>query len=685
MEDLQTLRARVNRIQLQLNEATNTLAANQSPRLGSPLTSFQPIPVTTAPSVVNQIRNGEFGHSVNTWLEAAPKPTADEGKECAYWFSNTFPSVGQVLDCTTTALSSSTNVTLKAFLNDGGVHSTYNATLCDWDRAKGQARITGGTSLDALFPNNRLVTPTRAVEYFGCLVALKDDKIRIPDGCRFFCGIWDNTAGAFRPDWIKGTPFSVTAEIRGTPSSATERRYKVFAFTDRGFTYLSSEVTVASAPSDAGFSTADVLLTWRTIPGILQYTVYRFDVVAGQYQKLRESILGGSYIDNGSVLESNVGGYPAATSNTPIAYTATSIVIHADGSVDNDLSSLPIDGDTWVSLTLNPAIPPDYDQSATTAAQVLRIGLTEPLDRVETGITSTATTTITKSGGFSTLDNGRNAILSDSTHSYEAIITYVNDNTVTMAGAGPSWSATDNELYIFQGGDHGLLLDAAHISYVPGAAFAPYPDDLNRAQNGGQNPIAAPSSSTQGGAGGGGGGRTGDPGGGGLGCITLDCPITVWNGNILETLTERAIHIGEALFSGDLRANQVVRKNLTKTTNLQLVRIRASWLYDVEVPCSPGHPLITSNLDSRGRAVESLRRDDYTLISINGHVKRNRIREIVNTGQSQFVWTPSLAPGNIYSAGCVYYRFRVIAWVLKLFGWREPVVGALAHNLKPIE
>src|SRR6185503_7288088 len=117
-----------------------------------------------------------------------------------------------------------------------------------------------------------------------------------------------------------------------------------------------------------------------------------------------------------------------------------------------------------------------------------------------------------------------------------------------------------------------------HASYVSGAAFAPYPDDLNRLANGGQNPIASPNHS-QGGPGGG-----GDPGGGdgGIGCVAVDCPITVWIGNSLESLAWKAINAADVLFSGDLRPNHVVRKPKSRTLNLHLVRVKATWLYDIE-------------------------------------------------------------------------------------------------------
>lgn len=681
MNDFEQLRQKVARLQLELNDVGGQLAANQSPTLGSSLSSFVPPVPTSAPSAVNQLRNGEGGHSVNTWNEAVAAPTADKGKECAHWFSNDTPVAGQVLSFVN-AITSAINKTLKAYINDGGVHSTYDATYCDWDRAKGQMRLHGTKSMDAPFPTNRVVVPNRSVVYLGALIALRSGQIRVPADCRIYAGIWDNTVSAPRPDWVAGAPFTVTGSVRGTPASTTERRYKVFAFTDRGYTFLSAEMAIIAAPSDAAFATSDVYLTWRAIPGILEYRVYRFDVVAAKYRKLVEIASGvNNYLDNGAILpgQSDVGGYPAATNTTPRAYVATS---------SNEMDSLPIDGiESWDALFLNIPIPSDYDVSTTTAEQVLRMGLTKALDReVSDAVVNNGSTNLdSASAAFTALDTGRSVTITKDANVHTTTITFVDADSVTLAVAWPHANAVGATMYITGGGDHGLLVDAIHVSYVVGAAFAPNADDLNRLTNGGQNPIAAPSSSSQGGAGGGGGGGAGD-GGIGRGCVAVDCPVNVWIGNSLESMPWKAIAHADMLFSGDLRPNQVLRKpQKSRTLSLQLVRVRASWLFDIELPCSLSHPVITNRLDLTGRPVETQRTGDPVLVSIDGKVKRERIREIVNTGRACDVGTFILGPGHIYVAGRVYYRSRahkLIAQILGLFRKGSPVVGVLSHNLK---
>lgn len=683
MNDFEQLRQRVNRLQLELQDVGGQLAANQRPALGSPLTSFAPPETTTAPSAVNQIRNGEFGHSVDTWFDAAPSPTADEGKECAHWFSNNTPVAGQLLSFVN-ALTNPVNKTLKAYVDDGGVHSTYDPAYCDWDRDTGQARLQGSKSLDAPFPNNRVVVPNRRVIYVGALIALRNDQIRVPSDCRIYAGIWDNTVSAPRPDWVAGAPFAISGAVRGTPATTTERRYKVFAFTDRGYTYLSTELTIAAAPSDAAFATSDVFLTWRPIPGILEYHIYRHDITAAKFRKLVEIASGANnYVDNGSILpgQDDVGGYPTSTNTSPLAYVATR---------DNELGDLPIDElESWAALFLNVPIPSDYDVALTTAEQVLRLGMTKALDREVTDavVNNGSTNLDSASAVFTALDTGRSVTITKGADVHATTITFVDVDSVTMATPWPHANAVDATLYITEGGDHGILIDAVHASYVSGAAFAPNADDLNRLTNGGQNPIAAPNHSSQGGSGGGGGFDPGDGGITGGGCVAVDCPVNVWIGNSLESLPWKAINHADVLFSGDLRPNTVVRKPKARTLNLQVVRVRATWLYDIEIPCSPRHPLITSRLDRIGRAVETLTGSDHVMISIDGKVSRKRIREIVITGRASDTGTFVLGPGHVYVAGRIFYRSRFhkfVASLLGLFRRKPPVVGVLSHNVKAL-
>lgn len=651
---------------------------HMTPVVGSEFPVPTPLKPATAPSAVSQIRNGEINHSVDTWFNPPPgSPLADVGKEAAFWFSNTVPVAGQILSFID-ARTAAANDTLKSYTP---AHSTYSPTRCDWDRLTGEARFQGTATLDAPLPNNRIVTPNRKVEYLGALIARRNSTIVAPFDCHLFCGIWDNTNSAPRPGWVKGTPFVIAATVRGgVPATTTERRYKVFAFTDRGYTFLSAEFPLVGAPSDAEFATHDVYLTWKPIPGILQYHVYRYDVVAGKYRLLKRIGSGNANYGDNNRIEDPDTAYPAFTNSTPIAYVATR---------EHELDSVAVDGQPWTPLVLAPAVPDDYDVGTTTAEQVLRLGCTKALDRMMIdGSTVAGTPTVqSATGDFTALDTGRTATLFDVNgnvlHGPE-VITYVSAAKVDFATNVVTTHA-DAVLYIVGGGDHGLLIDAIHVSYVEGAAFAAYPDDLNRLANGGQNPIAAPNHSSQGGAGGAGGV---DPGEGGIGCITLDCPVNVWVGNTLESWPWKAVKLGEYLFSGDLRASRVLAKPRPasgQTDNLHLLRVRATWLYDIELPCSPAQPVITERLDATGRAVEHLTPRGYALITIDGHIKRKKIREIVATGKEAETGIFTLSPSHFFSAGDIRYRtpiHRLIGRILNKFR-REPVVGVMLHNVKP--
>lgn len=673
------LRADLRRVELQLNSLSSQLGANQfqPPSLSSPFPTLTPLTPNVPPSAVNLCKNGEFAHSNDTWYNPPPgTPTSDAGNEAAFWWANDPPVVGQLLDFTTSPTDPN-NTTLKTV-----DHSDYNPEFPDWDRSNGLARLTGDKTIDALLPNNRVIIPNRSIAYFGALIALRNSTIVVPADLRLFASVWDNTYDPpDRPDFAKGTdPFRVDSLVRGTPASTTERRYKILALTDRGYSYLSEEETVLNAPSDASYSTSDVLLSWAAIPGILQYKVYRFDVTAAKYRLLSEIGSGANtYVDNGAVLNDDVGGYPSGTSNTPQAYVAT---------LTDALLHLPVDGEPWVNLFLNIPIPSDYDTQTTEGEQVLRIGMTKALDREMSDalVTNASANLFSDSGDFTSLDAGRPVVVTDllGNELSTTIAAYVDQENVTMTDVWPFADATDAIAFIEGGGDHGLLIDAVHLSYVPGSAFAPYPDDLNRLENGGQNPITAPRSSSQGGAGGGGGTGGGQGGIGEFGCIALDCPVQVLVGNAIETLTWKAIQVGEVLFSGDLRPNQVFRKpRPTRTLNLHIVRVKVDWLREVEIRCSPAHRIITNFLDAQGRAVQTLRRGDFCLISVGGHVLRKQIVEIVDTGIAADVASLSLTPGHLYFAGAVRYKTWLHRLIARLF--KSPLVAVGSHNLKPFE
>lgn len=476
------------------------------------LTDFAPIPQTSGVSTPNQIRNGDFSHSVNTWNESVAS-AGDKSKECAWWYSHDAPGAGQQLDKSTSFadlnVDGDANVATNKTLKEA-THSTYNAAFADWDRGNGIARMTGLKSLDAPFPSNT-ATPGRTM-CVPFILALKDSTIVVPDGCLLGAGVWDNTAG--QRDWLKASAafnFLSGSGVEGTPAVTTERRYKIFAKTDRGYTFLSQELTIAAAPTDASFvpNSVYVFLAWQPIVGVLEYHVYRRNVTAGTYDLLEKIGNGATtYLDQNAVDTAGVAGYPTATDDRAKAYVA---------SRPGDLARIAVNGvdPSWSTFFLNVPVPggsSGYNQGNTTGDQWLRFALTQALDRrVADGVVSNGSPTLTSATAlFTALDTGRTATVTKGANSVTVTLTYVNPTTVTMSANWTFANAANATVYITGGGDHGLLLDLVMVSYVPNAVFAHNPDDLNRPQQ----PNAAPNGSTQGGIGDGGAGEGSGEGGG---------------------------------------------------------------------------------------------------------------------------------------------------------------------------
>jgi hypothetical protein len=632
-----------------------------------PETDFTPVPETAAPSAANQLRNGDLSHSVRTWNSGA---VGNQDYECAHFFTHDAPAAAQQLDESTgfadlnvdADANAATNKTLKS-----SAHASYSASYCDWDRTKGQGRLQGTKTLDAPLPANT-ATPGRTM-CLAFILALRSAQIVVPPGFRLFAGLWDNTAA--QRDWLTATTaFTLTGTVRGTPAGTTERRYKVFLFTDRGYTFLSQELTLLAAPTDPSFSSVcDVYLSWDLIPGVLEAHVYRFNAVAGTYDLL-EKTSSNTYADNGTKLQAGVGAYPAATDTTPKSYVATET-----GALDG----LAVDGvdAAWDALFLNIPVPKLYNQGLTLDRQWLRIGANMALDRrVTDAVVNNASTNIASaSAAFTALDSTRSVTLTDGPgNTHTTTVTYVNATNVTMAAAWPHANATGVTLLVTGGGDQGLLVDLIHLSYVPGAAYAPYPEDLNRALQ----PAAAPNGSTQGGTVGGGGGS--EPGGGGISCVEESEPVLVFEGERVRAVPFSEVRVGQSVYTGELR-----RSRVQKIIRGEGPLVRLETENGIRLDCSPSHKVITTRSDTEGRAVERVRVGDPVMTVLRGRVEQTRVRRIADLGRSGKVGTFKLAPGNVYAAG---REFLPAGWprsCWKLWRLIEPMhepSGVLSHNVK---
>ncbi len=660
----------VRRLQLRVNELSNDGGVSPVPD-----TDFEPVADAAAPSAANQLRNGDLSHSVRTWNNGA---AGNQDYECAHFFTHDAPAAAQQLDESTgfadlnidADANAATNKTLKSTS-----HASYNAAYCDWDRTKGQGRLQGTKTLDAPLPANT-ATPARTM-CLAFILALRNidythgAQIVVPSGFRLFAGLWDDTAG--QRDWLTAsTAFTLTGGVRGTPAATTERRYKVYLYTDRGYTFISNEVTIAAAPTDASFSsTVDVYLSWDLIPGALEAHVYRYNAVAATYDLL-EKTSANTYADNGTKLQAGVGGYPAATNTYPQSYVATET-----GALD----SLAVDGvaAAWDSLFLNIPVPKLYNQGLTTDRQWLRIGQNMALDRrVTDAVVNNGSLTLTSAtAAFTALDTGRSVTISDGTNTETHTVTYVNATTVTLSANWNHANAVGCTLYVTGGGDHGLLVDLIHLSYVPGAAYAPYPEDLNRALQ----PAAAPNGSTQGGTVGGGGGI--EPGGGGLTCVEESEPVLVFEGERVRAVPFAEVRPGQAVYTGELRRSRV--QKIVRGEG-ELVRLVAE--NGVVLVCSRSHKVITTRSDTEGRAVERLRAGDSLMTVLRGRVEQTRVLRVEDLGRRGRVGTFKLAPGNVYAAGSL--RRGLLTSITAYFISRilrrpELPSGVLSHNTKMIE
>lgn len=642
MDQLQKLQQDVDKLTRVVNEQTGG-GGSQVSMLGaaSPIDFLPPPTTVPTPSAANQVRDGDFSFSVNGYHESVAAPGTNKVRECADWFSND-PGIGVVLSFIN-ALTGGVNRTLKHL-----THSTYDGSYCDWGLPEGIARFQGLKTVDAVLPGNT-VYPNRTM-YLGAIVAIRSSQIVIPADFHLYAGLYDNSATV--KDWIKGTnQFHLDGRVRGAPAGTAELRYRILARTDRGYEFISDELVLANAPNNSSFnSDVDVYLTWARIDGVLEYVVIRRNVLYGTYDELAHITSGANtYGDNNVVLVAGVGGYPAASDDRVKAYVAT-----LTGALDN----IAVDGVAlkWTSIFLNIPVAADYNVGLTTAEQVLRMGQSKALDRQLDDVTSVAgTPTLTSPlGAFTAVDTGRLAELRDHDgtvlHAAEAI-TFVDATHVTFA-TNVAANHSNVILYIVGGGDHGLLIDMVHISYVSRATYAPYFEDLNRLLL----PAATPNGSSQGGIGAGGGG--GNPGEGGIGgCVEVSEPVVTLFGNSFVTMLFSAVRRGQPLRSGSHVPNWVNDIAISYTDNLHILRLANG----VELRCSPGQVVFRSFADAHGTDVWRLGEGDYVLSCLDGVDECSRIVMNRPTGQRARVGTFVLSPGHRYGAGKL-----VLSWWKKL-------------------
>jgi len=419
------------------------------------------------------------------------------------------------IDLTTTGGAVTNTIAYNYTLKENG-HTLYTENFSDWsfgltpdvEASAGTARFQGSFSID-----NQLqaynIQP--GYTYYGVFNIVRQNPYVAASGEeRIWCGLYADQGGW---DWVKGD-FEIEFEINGTVATPTNRNYRILCNTDRGFTVRSTVLNVSNAPSDADFNAgATVFLSWRNV---LQYGVQTYEIyreTGGTYVLLQTITTGlTSTLDNGSIEDTAIG-WPSATFESLVAYTAT---------IPNIIDQLPYSGDPlnplWATIPFTLKVPQTYDLSTTdrTNYQWLRWGfssLTGSLDlRMTDGFGDLGDNTVTSaSGQFTadqvglTVDFRQGDVVQTTT-----IASYTSATEIEVTDALLT-ELSDAIIYIRNGAPaHAIWIDLAHLSVQLGAAFAPAAADLDGTHG---VPPVAPNGTTQGGSGGGqtGGGIDGQP------------------------------------------------------------------------------------------------------------------------------------------------------------------------------
>jgi hypothetical protein len=380
------------------------------------------------------------------------------------------------INLTTTGAGTSTvhfNYTVKQ-----SSHTYYSSGVTNWDWTTGSSRPHGLWSLDALIPGNNIDPGYSFYAIFDCVRT--SQYVTAAAGTRIFAGIYHHSTLA---GWeFIQAPFEITDTVVGTVTTPTSRDYLVETITDRGFTVSSSVLTEANAPSDTDFGNgARVVLSWRNVLnfGVQTYRIYRN--TGGTYRLLKEITTGiTTYIDNNSFV-SAAGGYPSTDFSALIAYTST---------IPDVLGTIPFAGDPlnplWATVPFAIKIPQNYNKSDSILAdgQWLRWGLTAGLDYSIPGCTATfgSSDILAPSGAAIAALVGKSCdIISASFGTQSATISSVVGDTISIFPSSVSLGhgTFDVTVYVYEGGEDGMYVDLAHLSYVAGAAFSPNAEDIS--------------------------------------------------------------------------------------------------------------------------------------------------------------------------------------------------------------
>jgi hypothetical protein len=542
-------------------------------------------------------------------------------------------------------------------------HSLYDPDYADWSLPSGTARFGSTKTVDMQLPGT-VIIPSRTY-YVAFICAKSNEFVVFPNTAYIYAGFWLNNGIASY--WIQGVnPFSLSGVVIGSPASTEDRKYRVFARTDRATSFLSTELDLLGAPDDAAFALgASVSLTWDRLGdiGIISYDVYR--LTGATYELLQQVESGANtYLDNNTV-EEVVGGYPTPTDDRSVALTTT----RTETTV-SVLDTMAVDGvsSAWSTISFPIPVPYSYDASDPAVAaddglQWLRIGVG--------GLTGDYADldlpTVTVTGGTVEADYGlffagmvgmTVQLFSDPPVELDptTISVFTDDDRVTLADNYPDG---DYRMYITGGaGPHCILIDCVSASYGDGATFANNAQDWTPPRP--QFPRAAPNGSNQGGT-----GTGGDPtDGGGPTCVEANEPILIWFGNQVVSKRIGDVKPGEVVESGNLKPNVV--------SHVYKLNCPDIWKLETENGCSlkssPSHPVYRNKMDSSGTPVELLEVGNRVLTNTDGRYESSRITNIGPTGKPAEIVMLTCRPTPSFVAG----------------NGPHEVAGIVSHNRKPI-
>lgn len=512
--------------------------------------------------------------------------------------------------------------------------------------------------LHPLYPGRKVfmrINAARASRY----VKLRD---------RMFFGIWNNKDTGL--EFARGSDLELSVSTTD-PVHSTTAIYQLVIETDQGFNVVSRQKTFTTSPDNGEFSLSVFnIIRWTAYAGTLRAKLYR-KLGSGNVFLITTIGTGiGSYVDRNPSTRIDTGttSFPTITNRVRgvRSYFATGTgqldLIPYDGETALDANGAPITL-PWRPIELDVPFPSTVDLGDVEDPG-MRIGLTEAPSLYLDDVVTDGTTTIASAAAqFESYHNGLSVILTDPATG-DVLETTIDskggDDEVTLADVVP-WTSTGNTLEILEGAPHGLLLDLAGASFLPGE-WAHHSEDINRPQTVASNP----NGSTQGGPTG------GPPDGGGTGgpiCVIETSLISViFDGEIIP-IPARACAIGDKVFYGEYYSNGTPKSNTIKGVRFsdsdEIIELRTD---DAELGPTKSHRFVTDDRNfQHGTSTAYIKKGDFLLkFEENEYIIKPVLERIVRKG-----------------------KFRVVSFELDGPDQEKKhlflVNGYVSHNEKPID